>query len=548
VRLSIFDGERLITSFNSLFGLAKTKNKKYDTSVLKHRYPLRVHSQISPMEDNEKMNEFLGKKKSQLRLLILAAVIILVACAGSQLEVKPLSKSENPQELINNLDNDIALGRKNQLNVLSPTWFRKAEESLNVAKKGLEKGDQLSEILENIATGNAQLERAKEIARVSQTTLPNAIKARDMARDAGATNLGREYTDAEDAFLGLTRAIEDNNLNYAQRNQAKVVERFRIIELRAIKVRTIGEVRRLIQEADRKGIQKIAPQSYEAAAKKLAEADAFITENPYQKEKMHQLAAEALFMARRLHVVAEESQKVETMKPEQITLWAEGFLYQTSEKLGAPDMRDQSFDKQLENILATVSAQQSDQEFMKENTRKQQKEIEELQNKLAALEGQSIKEQQEKERLLAEKRFNEKLSSVQNFFKPNEAEVYKKNNQVIIRLKAMQFPVGQSVIMPENYLLLSKVQGAIRTFGEPDVIIGGHTDSTGSEELNEHLSQQRADAVRQYFVANGTLPYEKIIAVGYGSMRPIASNATESGRAMNRRIDVIITPEVKPTQ
>jgi len=253
-------------------------------------------------------------------------------------------------------------------------------------------------------------------------------------------------------------------------------------------------------------------------------------------------------MARRLHVVAEESQKVETMKPEQITLWAEGFLYQTSEKLGAPDMRDQSFDKQLENILATVSAQQSDQEFMKENTRKQQKEIEELQNKLAALEGQSIKEQQEKERLLAEKRFNEKLSSVQNFFKPNEAEVYKKNNQVIIRLKAMQFPVGQSVIMPENYLLLSKVQGAIRTFGEPDVIIGGHTDSTGSEELNEHLSQQRADAVRQYFVANGTLPYEKIIAVGYGSMRPIASNATESGRAMNRRIDVIITPEVKPTQ
>ena len=71
----------------------------------------------------------------------------------------------------------------------------------------------------------------------------------------------------------------------------------------------------------------------------------------------------------------------------------------------------------------------------------------------------------------------------------------------------------------------SKVQRAIRTFGEPDVIIGGHTDSTGSEDLNEHLSQKRADAVRQYFVANRTLPYEKIIAVGYGSMRPLAPNA-----------------------
>jgi outer membrane protein OmpA-like peptidoglycan-associated protein len=253
---------------------------------------------------------------------------------------------------------------------------------------------------------------------------------------------------------------------------------------------------------------------------------------------MHRLAAEALFMARRLHVVADQSKKFEAMKPEQITLWAEGFLYDASVSLGAPDMRNQPFDKQQENIVATITAQREDINFMIENTKN-------LQERITDLEGKTLEEHQEKERLLVEKRFNEKLSSVQHYFKPNEAEVYKKQNQVIIRLKTMRFPVGRSIIMPDNYGLLSKVQRAIRTFGEPDVIIGGHTDSTGSEEINEHLSQQRADAVRQYFVANETLPYEKIIAVGYGSMRPIASNATESGRAMNRRIDVIITPESK---
>jgi outer membrane protein OmpA-like peptidoglycan-associated protein len=102
--------------------------------------------------------------------------------------------------------------------------------------------------------------------------------------------------------------------------------------------------------------------------------------------------------------------------------------------------------------------------------------------------------------------------------------------------------------MPNNYMLLSKVQRTIRLFGEPDVIIGGHTDSTGSEGLNEVLSQQRAEAVRQYFVANATIPYEKIIAVGYGSMRPIASNSTEAGRAMNRRIDITIAPQFKSSQ
>src|SRR5210317_1527418 len=297
------------------------------------------------------MNRILGKKANLVSIFLPAVILMLVACAGQQLEVKPISKSENPQELINQLDNDIALAYKSQFNVLAPTWFGRADSSLNAAKKGLEEGDQLSKILDDIATGRAQLVRAEEIAKVSKTTLPNAIKARNLARDAGATSLGKRYTDAEEQFLNLTKAIEDNNLNYAQRSQARVAERFRELELRAIKVRTIGEVRRLIKDAQNKDMQKIAPQSFSAAEKKLAEADAFITQNPYQKEKMHRLAAEALFMARRLHVIAEQSGKFETMEPEQITLWAEKFLYQASESLRAPDMRNQSFDKQHENIL-----------------------------------------------------------------------------------------------------------------------------------------------------------------------------------------------------
>ena len=494
------------------------------------------------------MNRALENKTKLILTLLSAAVLVLTSCAGHQLEVKPISKSENPQQLINQLDNDIAMARKNQVNVLAPTWFEKADNSLNAAREGLEEGGLLAKLLENVATGRAQLQRAEEIAKTSRSTIPDAIKARDLARAAGAPNLGSFYTDVEKRFLALTEAIEKGNLGYARRSQARVTEQFRRIELRTIKIQTIGEVRRLIKDARNKSLQKIAPQSYAAAQKKLAEADAFITENPYQKEKMHKLAAEALFMARRIQVVADQSVKVKNMEPEQITQWAEGILFQTTQRLGAPDMRDRSFDDQVENILATISAQRADQEFLIGNTKKQQVEIEKLQKTIANLEGQTIKEQKEKERLLAEKRFNEKLSSIQHYFKPQEAEVYKKQSQVIIRLKAMQFPVGQSVILPENYTLLSKVQSAIRTFGEPDVIIGGHTDSTGSESLNEHLSQQRADAVRQYFVANETLPYEKIIAVGYGSMRPIASNATRSGRAMNRRIDIIITPEVGQSQ
>jgi flagellar motor protein MotB len=60
--------------------------------------------------------------------------------------------------------------------------------------------------------------------------------------------------------------------------------------------------------------------------------------------------------------------------------------------------------------------------------------------------------------------------------------------------------------------------------------------------MNDRLSQQRADAVREYYVASGVLNPEKVVAIGYGAKRPLAPNDTPEGRAINRRIDVLIRP------
>jgi outer membrane protein OmpA-like peptidoglycan-associated protein len=146
------------------------------------------------------------------------------------------------------------------------------------------------------------------------------------------------------------------------------------------------------------------------------------------------------------------------------------------------------------------------------------------------------------ERLAAERKFNEQYNQVQALFGKEEAETYKQGQQMVIRLRGMSFPVGQSIIMPENYALLSKVQQAIRTFDGPELTIEGHTDSTGAPEMNDHLSQKRAEAVQEYLLANGVTSSDKVTAVGYGPSRPLAPNTTTEGRAQNRRIDVIITP------
>ena len=69
--------------------------------------------------------------------------------------------------------------------------------------------------------------------------------------------------------------------------------------------------------------------------------------------------------------------------------------------------------------------------------------------------------------------------------------------------------------------------------------VEGHTDNTGSAGINESLSRRRAEAVRAALIQRGVAP-GRIIAAGYGSAQPLGDNATEDGRAMNRRIEIRI--------
>jgi len=108
------------------------------------------------------------------------------------------------------------------------------------------------------------------------------------------------------------------------------------------------------------------------------------------------------------------------MTPEQIALNMESVLYQTSSRLTAPDMRDQSFEQQLDNIIATISAQRADQEFTTKKIKEQQLDITDLQQKIASLEGQS---RQQKERLMAEEQLNRLFSEVRDYFEDSIIEL-----------------------------------------------------------------------------------------------------------------------------
>ncbi len=479
-----------------------------------------------------------------IMIVLLASGFLVVGCAEAPLKVAPVDKSENPTDLVKKLGSDIAAAKSDQVDALSPTWFGRAQQSYAQAESGLKEGTALADIQKSIAAGRAQLEQAKKFATKSRFHLPDAIESRNAAIKANAGQFKKEFASLENDFLEMAEAVEEDNIKYVTKKKKSVNDRYRALELRAIKNNALSEVRKMMKSAKDRDLDEVAPKSFVMAQSKLDDAEQYISRNRYAQEGISQKVREAKFYAQRLYQIAGTSKKLDKMEFEDISLWMEDFLHQSSMALKGNDRRNMSFDGQQEEILGDIADIKRNRSASAAQLEAKAAEIAKLKQRVADLEGTTYKERADKERLAAEKKFNALYTQVQGYFSDREAEVYKKGQQCIIRLKAIQFPVGQAVIVPSNYALLTKVQKAIKTFGQPLVRIEGHTDSTGSEGLNQRLSHNRAQAVKQYLVANATLPDSKISALGYGSSRPLVSNATAAGRAVNRRIDVVIKPKM----
>ncbi|KFJ90199.1 MULTISPECIES: OmpA family protein [Pseudomonadaceae] len=103
------------------------------------------------------------------------------------------------------------------------------------------------------------------------------------------------------------------------------------------------------------------------------------------------------------------------------------------------------------------------------------------------------------------------------------------------------FASNSADISSSFYPTLNSLVLVFKEFNKNGVNIVGHTDNTGSLELNQSLSQRRAQSVANYLTANG-VPGQRISAYGAGPSQPIASNASEAGRAQNRRVEINLRP------
>ncbi|QDK39787.1 hypothetical protein DOE51_12840 [Bdellovibrio sp. NC01] len=417
-----------------------------------------------------------------------------IGCASTPPNAIPIAQTANPAAEIEKTQKLINEARERQMDVLSPTNFTKAEQALNKAIDKKSSGKSNEDILEQISYSRTYLKQAADSTQLAIRQLPGIQDARRGAMIAGANEAyPRDWNRVGKELESVTKSIEKGNLSPSDKKSAAIIGEYRQLEIDAVTKRVLSQADNNLKAAEKDKAEKMAPRSYTAATMKYQNAAKIIAANPRNAMAINKASQDATRES--LHLV-EVMNKVKQGNTEDLVLQSE---------------------KQQRAISSLRKENNMNEAEMNEMARQQA-------------------ELQRSQMLINQ------AANIRSQFKPSEAEVFTEKGRVTLRLKSLQFPPNQASLGRKNEALLERVNEAIETTGPARVIVEGHTDSTGNPNRNMTLSERRAKSVQDYLVANGAVTLANVEAVGLGSTKPVSDNKTATGRAQNRRIEIIIEP------
>lgn len=121
-------------------------------------------------------------------------------------------------------------------------------------------------------------------------------------------------------------------------------------------------------------------------------------------------------------------------------------------------------------------------------------------------------------------------------------DVVRQGDNIMLDMPSgITFGFNSSDVNAQFYPVLDKVAATLNEYNQTTINVVGHTDSIGSDAVNQRLSEQRASSVAQYLQSRGVAS-QRLQTSGYGKTRPVDSNDTEAGRANNRRVEITLVP------
>ncbi len=447
---------------------------------------------------------------------------------------------------------DLALegARAANAELLAPGSFDRGLDAYRDAEADLERGRSLDRIRNSLATAAERFSEAAEAAELASTTLAALIETRDDATDANAETFALElWSEAEDAFDDAARRLEAGDMPGTRERAQEAEILYRDAELTAIKAQNLSQTRALLAQARQANVPRYAPITFERARSLLEQAERELDGNRYDTDLPRSLARQANDQARHAIAIAEQITAIRggAISEEDLILSYEEPL----ERIAAAADLVARFDAGVEPIVAELVGFIDE---LRERSRQSELDLEAMRVRVADLE-EEIRDLDERlggvsqervvlvQQLEAEARIREQFDTVTAMFTRDEARVLREDDDVVIRLLALNFASGESGVQAEFRALLEKISRAASVFPRSQIVVEGHTDSYGGAVSNLSLSRRRAEAVSEYLSSELGIPAFRISAVGYGETQPIANNETAEGRARNRRIDVRIEPQ-----
>ena len=297
------------------------------------------------------------------------------------------------------------------------------------------------------------------------------------------------------------------------------------------------EARNAVRIARWTGANQYASESFQRAEQLLQQAEADQT-NKTGKKPVAQTAREAAQTAEDARIIAIKRREQERLAKERQAS-EEREARSQAEAQSEAQRRAQAEAEQraeaerrarAESERAAALAQQQTAQAETEKARRQAEESERLR-----LQAEKDKEQAEKEKAALRTQILQQLNMI--------LETRETVRGLVVNMADVLFDTGKYTLKPLARERLAKITGIVLAHPGLKLEVEGHTDSVGSDEFNQRLSEQRAAAVRDYLVAQG-ISMNSIAARGFGKEQPIASNDTADGRRRNRRVELVVSGEV----
>ena len=434
--------------------------------------------------------------------------------------------------------------QEQESSVLAPKLHERAASAMASAESAAQSGgDHLDDRTDKATKRLAELDEA---VRKAQAIWSHPLELRAAARAVGADTSAKSWVTAENILVGATRKLEAGRRDAAIRQGSPLAGLYDEARREALYHTTVGATRASLALAERNKASRYTPRSYVRALDALEQTEQLLdSRNGEPDAEVNDSAARAARLTEHAHyllnAIRSNCEEADRSRVESLILEWESQLLHVMQTVGLTSDFENGMSISLQEVQVEADAVLRERNYLRIQLAQRSDQVDSLQHVISEL-GDHVRNF---EGLVAELQpYQEEaniVATILNLFTQSEGKVLQDDRDLVLRLHGLRFESGKAQIPPQSFPVLDKVVQAVMALPGSHVVIEGHTDSQGSEEINKNLSQDRARAVRDYLVHEAGVDPSRITAIGYGSERPVATNESADGRSLNRRIEITIS-------